>query len=753
VKWIEAHSGRWNIYFTVNEVTKALGKKASQAQIKAAVCLHVDMDPRPIDKATPSPEQQAEHLQKERARILKRISEYDPKPSYIIDSGGGYQAFWMLNEPFVMNGQQALSDEIAERNKQLETELEGDRCHNVDRIMRLPGTINVPDAKKTRAGRKPVLARLLPHDDPVPTYDLARFRRVTTTQMGAGRSLGGGGSYKVEISGNIARIDDLDTLPEGVTGFIKVLVVQGTDPDNPNRWGGDRSKAVIACVCGLLDGGCTDEQIYSLITDPDYAISAHVLEAGKNNVDRYAKRQIARAREMLEDPRLREMNEKHAVISNYGGKCCVLSSTRSSANFALEVQTFQTIGAIQSRYANRHVEVGNKNGHPITKSLGQWWIAHPKRRQYEGVIYAPGNPNVEIDGYFNLWRGWGVTPAKGDWSLLRLHILEVLAAGSEQYAAYITRWVANALQHPDRPSGVALVLRGRKGTGKGLFCTLLTDLFGAHGIAVSNSKHVTGHFNGHLKDKSLLFADEALAAEDKQGESVLKCLITEREIIVEQKGFDAVPWKNCLNIIMASNAEWVVPASSDERRFAVFDVADHRSGDYSYFAALAAELNGGGQAAFLHDLLHMDLTGFDPREVPNTVALAEQKQRSLSPFDAWWLSLLHDGYLPDAFSDRSNIAPTNGPNGGLLGHARRTVPALAQETVHRLTRNLKARGCLNFSDGNQRGWKFPPLVTARADWQRKFGANVDWDTPSMLDWGSESKTEGGEVAQLPIFAL
>ena len=49
-------------------------------------------------------------------------------------------------------------DRVERINRQLAADLGGDNCHNIDRIMRLPGTINVPNAKKRKAGRVPTLA-------------------------------------------------------------------------------------------------------------------------------------------------------------------------------------------------------------------------------------------------------------------------------------------------------------------------------------------------------------------------------------------------------------------------------------------------------------------------------------------------------------------------------------------------------------------------------------------------------------------
>jgi hypothetical protein len=95
-----------------------------------------------------------------------------------------------------------------------------------------------------------------------------------------------------------------------------------------------------------------------------------------------------------------------------------------------------------------------------------------------------------------------------------------------------------------------------------------------------------GNFNAHLLDTLLVFADESFWAGDKQGESVLKALITEPVVMIERKGVDPCPASNRLKLIMASNAEWVVPATADERRFFVLDMSSVRTGDRTYFRAL-----------------------------------------------------------------------------------------------------------------------------------------------------------------------
>lgn len=99
------------------------------------------------------------------------MKEHQPPPSAIIFSGGGYQGFWRLDEPVVADGN---IDELEAYNIGLEQRLGGDHCHNIDRIMRVPGTMNIPDAKKRAAGRIEALAEVV-YFNPNRVYSLADF--------------------------------------------------------------------------------------------------------------------------------------------------------------------------------------------------------------------------------------------------------------------------------------------------------------------------------------------------------------------------------------------------------------------------------------------------------------------------------------------------------------------------------------------------------------------------------------------------
>jgi len=171
------------------------------------------------------------------------------------------------------------------------------------------------------------------------------------------------------------------------------------------------------------------------------------------------------------DGALEEMNNAYAIIDNVGGrngKAVIASWEPSSLDPTKQVLAFQSKESFLLRHSNRYVsrQVIDENGEPKTvkQPLGQWWLGHQHRRQYRSVTFMPAGPPI-VNGCLNLWRGWGVEPTPGDWSLIREHIETVIANGDAEAADYVIRWIAWSIQNPNRQAEVALVLIGEKGAG------------------------------------------------------------------------------------------------------------------------------------------------------------------------------------------------------------------------------------------------------------------------------------------------
>ena len=441
---------------------------------------------------------------------------------------------------------------------------------------------------------------------------------------------------------------------------------------------------------------------------------------------------------------LDRLNAEFCVVLDTG-KARVLSfETVRQEKHSREVACFLSFEDFRNFHLNRFVEVGDKK-----VPLGHWWLRHPDRRQYRGLTFEPAAER-EINGRLNLWRGWGVEPTAGDWSLMRRHVVEVLASGNAAHADYIVRWIAWTVQHPARRAEAAIVFKGKRGTGKGTLGNALCRIFGQHGTHISSADHLAGRFNGHLRDACFLFADEAYWPGDKGAEGSLKRLVTEPDLFIEAKGKDGVTVPNMLHVMMASNEDWIVPAGEDERRYAVFNVSDCHKQDEAWFGPLNAQLDAGGYAAMLHDLLRMDLGDFHPRKVPRTEALVEQQSRGLGPEDAWWCELLETGVLVGCEPQRPERAVSNGweeddatgrkvRRKGLYDQARETSPRLRGLTDHALGNVLTTHGCTNDKKVmRRRGWHFPPLADARRAWEIRF-PGWKWRTPDLIEWHREAE--------------
>jgi hypothetical protein len=165
--FVGAYNGKRNIYFSVNPTRAAMSKKAAKVDIAAVEYLLADLDP--MDDESP---------EAAKARYLEALETNEPKPAAIIDSGNGIQVLFRLREPIDIgqylpvkdkDGNLVLAPEAATLVKDVETRVKalmlrlGSKAgtQNIDRILRLPGTTNLPNAKKIKDGRVPCQAKLI----------------------------------------------------------------------------------------------------------------------------------------------------------------------------------------------------------------------------------------------------------------------------------------------------------------------------------------------------------------------------------------------------------------------------------------------------------------------------------------------------------------------------------------------------------------------------------------------------------------
>ncbi|MET3663139.1 VapE domain-containing protein [Aquamicrobium ahrensii] len=266
--WIDTRQSEANLYFHENGLRPGVAnKKASKDDVSTALFVHVDID-------DPDAEE--------------RLLNFSPPPTAVVFSGGGYHGHWKLKEP---------TDDLVRVeaiNVAIAKALGGDNCHNIDRIMRLPGTVNIPNAKKQANGRKPTLTRVVKADWSL-TYSLDDLPQ-------------GEGPEPAGPKGTVAQDDrvvpiELEALPLSVLPVTRALIKLGDDPERPRDKPGarfrSRSEAVFRVACDLARAGCPVHIIAGVLINPAFGIASSVLE--KKKPVHYALRQARSALATVSD--------------------------------------------------------------------------------------------------------------------------------------------------------------------------------------------------------------------------------------------------------------------------------------------------------------------------------------------------------------------------------------------------------------------------------------------------------------------
>ena len=627
VAFVRKHDGRRNLYYAVNPLRAAVTKKAAKVDVAAIEYALADLDP-----------EEGESSEAAKARYLEALAAHEPAPTAITDSGNGIQGLWKLRARIELgepvkdgDGKFRLSkedlakiDDVEGRTKALMLRL-GSKAgtQNIDRILRLPGTTNLPNAKKRKDGRVACPTKLIRFNGA--TCDLEDFPAAAD----ATRKLEDLPPAAAAVTDNSrSEESDVDTLP--ISDRMKKLIRGADDPEHPY---GSRSEAVFAVIVAMAAAGCADDQIEVVFLDPGYPISAHVLDQA--DPPKYLARQVAKARKQVIEPRIAKLNETYALVI-VGDKTAILKTST-------DVIKFLTHSAFELWHANQFIYYRDKNGDQKRIALAKYWLRHPQRRQYEGIVFAPGRG---VPNHFNLWRGFGIEPRPGDCSRFLAHLKDNVCCGDEDLFKWLVAWFAQIIQHPDKKMGTSVVIRGKQGTGKTKVGEVFGSLLGGHYALVSDPRYVTGRFNSHLVSCLLLHCDESFWAGDHAAEGKLKDLITGDHHFIEYKGKEPIRVRNYVRLLVTGNPDWLVPAGFEERRFVALDMGEEHIQDKPYFAAIDAEMDDGGREALLHFLLHFDLRSVDLRATPKTAALLDQKVSSMSPEQGWWFDTLARGELP-----------------------------------------------------------------------------------------------------------
>ena len=429
--------------------------------------------------------------------------------------------------------------------------------------------------------------------------------------------------------------------------------------------------------------------------------------------------------------KLKELNKEIAFIRDFNGKCAIMRSFPNPLTNKKKI-VFHATESVLKDYANVAIPMGRS----IIK-LGHAWLSWSERRQYETVFFDPSLPEESMN-CLNLWQGMDIQPKKGSWKRMRKHMWEIISNKDKAKFKYFVKWLAWCVQNPGERAEVAIALKGKEGSGKGVVFRQFVTIFGPHGRHISDMEHLTGRFNEHLWKTVFLFVDEAYMPDKDMGE--FKRLVTEPTLSVEAKFQSMNEVKNCLHVVLSTNEDLVAFTKEDSRRVYINEVdnkyaesIDHGKNlkRRAYFDKIYKEMENGGRAAMLHDLLKLKLHNWQPRQnVPKTDETRYQMEKSDMISDKMMTELLDEGVFPGFIKDglyRIRLSE-------LREHLLNSVPKAKTVSDKTLAASAKLFGGkkLRLADGVY--WLFPELNIVRQAYCERRGFDLNTRFTAPHEW-------------------
>jgi hypothetical protein len=456
--WVASmNAAGFNMYYALNPTVDTT-EKASKDEVISADFLHVDIDAR-------AGEVVAEELQ----RIQKLVFAFQPRANFIVMSGGGYQAIWRLDHSHPVDGENGSQTKLIESyNIALQLKLGGDNTQNIDRILRLPGTVNWPSARKIAKGRVPALA-VVKFSCPAVTYALDQFPDPPQTVAAGGAT---------PFVGLADEVKDLSVLvPYGLEAWVIANIERGDDIPalnalhDANGWPRagkpypSRSEASHAAICAMARRGVPPSIAGGLLVNPRFGIGAGVRE--QKNVLKAAQRAVSSAYQDaaqpdIERPDWPDVSKHGAPLQTYRNAYVAMKALgivaehdifrhrltmggQAVGSWAGDVTDYTDTMLRQLLIQRFDVDFGKKNIHDAAIALCVENPINPVADYLDGVVWD-GQPRIDrwLVDYFGVQ----------DTPLNRVIGRKVLLAAVRR------------IREPGAKFDTVLVLEGKQGVGK-----------------------------------------------------------------------------------------------------------------------------------------------------------------------------------------------------------------------------------------------------------------------------------------------
>lgn len=216
---------------------------------------------------------------------------------------------------------------------------------------------------------------------------------------------------------------------------------------------------------------------------------------------------------------------------------------------------------------------------------------------------------------------------------------------------FTVKLLAYMVQFPNLKTAVAMIVMGPEGLGKNFVMELWRDyvIGKSYFLETSSIESITNKFNASLEGNLMVVLNEAAkvnkSVEANKAQEVVKDLITEKHRRYERKGQEAYMGDCYNNVIMFSNNDYVVRASTEMRRFVFYKGSGRFIGkELEHFAPIKKDFEENDAGIHLyHYLMSIDLKGFHPqRSAPTTAVKEKLKQAAIEKPIQWIIACINN---------------------------------------------------------------------------------------------------------------
>lgn len=263
------------------------------------------------------------------------------------------------------------------------------------------------------------------------------------------------------------------------------------------------------------------------------------------------------------------------------------------------------------------------------------WRKWPNRAQTEKVTFAPGKEQLTA-AFYNRWRGWAVQPNPAAGVAPWVELLDYVFQDYPEYREWFEQWCAYPLQHPGVKLNQACIFYGaQQGTGKTLMGVSLRYVYGKYGIQVQEAELYDKRKEWAI-DKQFVLAEEGSGSDKLTAADSLKQLITQEEMVIDQKYVPKYTVPDCINYYLTSNRPNAFKLDITDRRYFVHEMNFTPLPDKFYAKYDEWLKRGGGTAALFDYLLKVDTSSFNPRAAaPRTAAKEDMIEFSQTDIERW----------------------------------------------------------------------------------------------------------------------